>query len=67
MVALLLDHGVGKGADDRIDRADHPSLLREMCLHHLSSGGKGFRSGLWLTLYQSLDADPQDSLPQRLA
>ncbi len=67
MVALLLDHQeqVKERMTALVERTTPP--MREIRLHHLSSGGKGFRSGLWLTFYQALGADPQDPLPQRRA
>ncbi len=41
--------------------------LRQMWQYQLAYGGKGFRSGLRLSLLQALGADPKDSLRQRLA
>ena len=41
--------------------------LRQMWQYHLAYGGKGFRSGLCLCLWQALGADPKESLSQRLA
>lgn len=65
MVTLLLDHQ--SQVKDRmtalVERVTPPSPLREMCLHHLSSGGKGFRSGLCLSLCRALGADPAECLP----
>ena len=41
--------------------------LRQMCQYHLANGGKGLRSGLCLSLWQTLGADPKESLRQRPA
>ncbi len=41
--------------------------LRQMWQYHLAYGGKGLRSGLCLSLWQALGAEPKESLRQRLA
>lgn len=65
MVSLLLDYQqqVKEQMGALVERATPPSPLREMCLYHLSSGGKGFRSGLCLSLCRALGADPADCMP----
>lgn len=65
MVTLLLDHqaAVKEYIEALVVRSTPPSPLREMCLHHLNSGGKGFRSALCLSLCRALGADPVECLP----
>ena len=66
MVTLLLSHQAAvRSMMDQIveETVPPPSLLSEMCQHHLAAGGKGFRSSLCLSLCEALGADPEDCLP----
>ena len=66
LVTLLLSHQAAvRSMMDQIveETVPPPSLLSEMCQHHLAAGGKGFRSSLCLSLCEALGADPEDCLP----
>lgn len=69
MVTLLLEHQdlVKAGIANLIGRTIPPSALRDMCLYHLAAGGKGFRSGLCLSLAEALGADPVECLPAAIS